>query len=132
MKNNLSYTSDWKKLSKKILSERPKCELCKIRGIDKDSEETHHIFKFAEQLEEDLAKELMLDEDNLIAVCKECHKHIHKQNWYLWPEQRNYLNQRKNEISQKYLDQGKIVLWVPDLTGRARKQKSFIEAPVFK
>jgi len=48
MKNNITYNADWKKLSKKILAERRKCELCKIRGIDKDSEETHHIFKFAE------------------------------------------------------------------------------------
>lgn len=117
MKNDVKYNAEWKKLSKKILSERPKCELCKIRGIDKDSEEVHHIFKFAEQLEEDLAKELMLDENNCLALCKRCHTNIHKRPYYIWPEQRDFINTRKYNISQKYLDKGKIVMWTNDENG---------------
>lgn len=123
MKNNISYNADWKKLSKKILSERPKCELCAIRGIDNKSEQVHHVFKFAEQIEEDLAKDLMLDENNCLALCKRCHTNIHKRPYYIWPEQSDFINKRKYNISQKYLDAGKIILWIPDEHPKIRKNK---------
>lgn len=123
MKEGLSYNSDWKKLSKKILSERPKCELCKIRGIDNNSQEVHHCIKPDQQLEEGLPELLLLDEDNTVAVCKSCHHHIHKQNWFLWPEQRQYLDSKKTDICSKYLGLGKIVMWTNDLHPKVRKNK---------
>lgn len=132
MKNNITYNSDWKKLSKKILEERTKCELCQIRGLDNKSEEVHHCIKPDQQLEVGLGDLLLLDPDNLVAVCKNHHNAIHKQPWKIFPEMRNFLDAKKYNICDKYLKQGKIVMWTNDLHSKVRKQKSFIEAPVFK
>lgn len=123
MKNDVKYNAEWKKLSKKILSERPKCELCAIRGLDNKSQELHHCIKFDQQLEEGLGDLLLLDEDNLVAVCKNHHNAIHKQPWKIFPEMRNFLDSKKYNICDKYLKIGKIVMWTNDLHPKVRKNK---------
>lgn len=119
----MKYRTEWSKLSKKILQERPNCELCKIRGIDSSAEQVHHAIKPDKQLEADLQNLLLYDRDNLVAVCEACHTNIHKRPYYVWPEQRLFIDNKKNEISQKYLDKGKIVIWTNDLHPNVRKNK---------
>lgn len=126
MKNNITYNTDWKKLSKKILAERPQCELCKIRGLENKSEQVHHVIKYDQQLEEGLGELLLLDEDNLIAICKKCHQKIHKQPFFIWPEQRKFLDDKKYNICDKYLKMDKIVMWTNDEHPKVKKQKNFI------
>lgn len=120
----MKYGTEWSKLSKKILQERPNCELCAIRGIEKPAEQVHHCLKPDKQLEPDLENLLTYDRDNLVAVCAACHSHIHAQNWFLWPEQRKYLDDKKNAICTKYIALNKVVMWTEDIN-KKRKQRRF-------
>jgi len=39
--------------------------------------EVHHVVKFFNQDTETLRNELLLDEDNLVCLCSECHHKVH-------------------------------------------------------
>lgn len=57
---------NWYYVRKKYLESHPICEIC---GVNKATE-VHHIIEVSEGGD-------MFDENNLIAVCKECHKKLH-------------------------------------------------------
>lgn len=112
----------WKTLRQQKLLDQPLCELCMVRGMTKPAQEVHHGIKFYDQLDDNMKKMLLLDYDNLVSVCKSCHKHIHyQQDQFLWPEQRQYLYNLKNRVSQKYFDQGVLIRWTNDDNVKTRK-----------
>lgn len=82
--NNLIHstiynTSTWKKLRISYLTNNPVCEKCKDRlAID-----VHHIIYLSIAGNITELKRLGFDENNLMAVCKDCHKEIHN-NINLW------------------------------------------------
>lgn len=108
-------SNKWKQLRNRKLKEQPLCELCLQNGITKPAKEVHHTIKFYDQLDDNMRWLLFLDPENTVSVCSKCHKAIHKpkQN-ILWPIQRNYLDNIKNHVSQKYFDQGIIIRWTND------------------
>jgi 5-methylcytosine-specific restriction protein A len=65
-------TRRWKRLRRLKLQNNPICEKCWERGRVTPTEEIHHIVPFAQDME------LAYDYDNLIALCIECHKEMHK------------------------------------------------------
>ena len=71
------YNNEWRKLSKSILDTQPNCALCAIRHIVKPANEIHHLIKPDKQ-DPELMPRLLLDMDNLLPVCSNCHKHIHQ------------------------------------------------------
>ena len=101
-------TSVWKSISYDMRKEHEICQLC---GKNK-STEVHHIFPFMHQFE-DVREEVFLDKDNLICLCSDCHHQVHAKNYgNLGIPQRMKIESLRNQISQKYLNQGKILSWL--------------------
>ena len=101
-------TSVWKSMSYDMRKEYPECQLC---GKNK-STEVHHIFPFMHQFE-DVREEVFLDKDNLICLCTDCHHQVHAKNYgNLGIPERMKIEKLRNQISQKYLNQGKILSWL--------------------
>ena len=101
-------TSIWKSISYDM---RKKHEICQLCGKNK-STEVHHIFPFMHQFE-DVREEVFLDKDNLICLCTDCHHQVHARNYgNLGIPERMKIEKLRNQISQKYLNQGKILSWL--------------------
>ena len=101
-------TSVWKSISYEL---RKKYEICQLCGKNK-STEVHHIFPFMHQFE-DVREEVFLDKDNLICLCTDCHHQVHAKNYgNLGIPERMKIEKLRNQISQKYLNQGKILSWL--------------------
>lgn len=105
--------NDWKKLSEwKRLQNKEKdnglCQLCNQR----QATEVHHLIKFYNQDTEELRNELLLDEDNLICLCSECHHNIH--NNKLDVQKHRIIDCKRDEINRKYINK-KQVLNMSDL-----------------
>ena len=101
-------TSVWKSISYELRKEHEICQLC---GKNK-STEVHHIFPFMHQFE-DVREEVFLDKDNLICLCTDCHHQVHAKNYgNLGIPERMKIEKLRNQISQKYLNQGKILSWL--------------------
>ena len=101
-------TSIWKSMSYDM---RKKHEICQLCGKNK-STEVHHIFPFMHQFE-DVREEVFLDKDNLICLCTDCHHQVHAKNYgNLGIPERMKIENLRNQISQKYLNQGKILSWL--------------------
>ena len=101
-------TSVWKSMSYEM---RKKHEICQLCGKNK-STEVHHIFPFMHQFE-DVREEVFLDKDNLICLCTDCHHQVHAKNYgNLGIPERMKIEKLRNQISQKYLNQGKILSWL--------------------
>ena len=101
-------TSIWKSMSYQMRKEHEICQLC---GKNK-STEVHHIFPFMHQFE-DVREEVFLDKDNLICLCTDCHHQVHAKNYgNLGIPERMKIEKLRNQISQKYLNQGKILSWL--------------------
>ena len=101
-------TSIWKSISYDM---RKKHEICQLCGKNK-STEVHHIFPFMHQFE-DVREEVFLDKDNLICLCTDCHHQVHAKNYgNLGIPERMKIENLRNQISQKYLNQGKILSWL--------------------
>ena len=100
--------SVWKTMSYEL---RKKHEICQLCGKNK-STEVHHIFPFMHQFE-DVREEVFLDKDNLICLCTDCHHQVHAKNYgNLGIPERMKIEKLRNQISQKYLNQGKILSWL--------------------
>lgn len=100
--------SGWKSISQRLRKEHEICQLC---GKNK-STEVHHIFPFMHQFE-DVREEVFLDKDNLICLCSDCHHQVHAKNYgNLGIPERMKIESLRNQISQKYLKQGKILSWL--------------------
>ena len=101
-------TSVWKSMSYEMRKKHPECQLC----CKNKSTEVHHIFPFMHQFE-DVREEVFLDKDNLICLCSDCHHQVHAKNYgNLGIPERMKIENLRNQISQKYLNQGKILSWL--------------------
>lgn len=106
--NDYYDLNQWKQLSYELRKEHEICQLC---GKNK-SAEVHHIFPFMHQFE-DVREEVFLDKDNLICLCTDCHHQVHAKNYgTLGIPERTKIENLRSHISQKYLNQGKILSWL--------------------
>ena len=106
--NDYYDLNQWKSMSYQMRKEHEICQLC---GKNK-STEVHHIFPFMHQFE-DVREEVFLDKDNLICLCTDCHHQVHAKNYgNLGIPERMKIENLRNQISQKYLNQGKILSWL--------------------
>ena len=94
------YNSNkWITLRNCYVHEHPLCENCLRQGIIRPSEEVHHK-QFLSTRRGD-AWDLLLDEDNLIALCKECHHAFHN---YANSHGLNYIDQ----LNTKHIKTGDL------------------------
>jgi len=80
--NNVSAeyygTVMWKNLRNSYIKENPFCEYClKEYNRVRLADEVHHIKEFLSGKTEEERMELLLDRDNLMSVCRDCHLEIH-------------------------------------------------------
>ena len=99
-------TTEWRKLREVYMHEHPLCERCLEKGSLVPAEDIHHIrspFKGGE-----VNYGLLLDHDNLMAVCKKCHQEIHNQKHMTAEQIIEQLDALFNpEISDKDIEDGK-------------------------
>ncbi len=72
-------TKQWKNLRNRYIKEHPFCEICESKGIIKLAEEIHHKEEFLKGITDEDKWDLLLDEDNLISLCSDCHHKIHNE-----------------------------------------------------
>lgn len=85
-------TTIWKKLRQKVLEKNNyDCQHCKSKGEANKANTVHHVKHLKQH------PELALDEENLIAVCKECHNELHPEKHYSFISYRSYKDKYLNE-----------------------------------
>ena len=102
--NDYYDLNQWKQLSQEMRKNNDKCQICGAK-----SQDVHHVFPFMHQSPE-LREEVFFDKDNLLCLCEKCHYAIHHNK--LLPAQKYWYEKLRNQISQKYLNQGKILSWL--------------------
>ena len=102
--NDYYDLNQWKQLSQEMRKNNDKCYICGAK-----SQDVHHVFPFMHQSTE-LREEVFFDKDNLLCLCEKCHYAIHHNK--LLPVQNYWYEKLRNQISQKYLNQGKILSWL--------------------
>ena len=102
--NDYYDLNQWKQLSYEMRKNNDKCQICGAK-----SQDVHHVFPFMHQSPE-LREEVFFDKDNLLCLCEKCHYAIHHNK--LLPAQKYWYEKLRNQISQKYLNQGKILSWL--------------------
>lgn len=73
------YNHSWSRLRLAYLMEHPLCERCLKDGKTKEAEEVHHVTPISRGRTPLEMMDLMLNENNLMALCKECHHRIHNE-----------------------------------------------------
>ena len=68
----------WRDLRNYYLRRNPLCEVCLEHGRVVPAEHVHHKLIFARGRDERHKEQLLLNEENLISVCKKCHQALHK------------------------------------------------------
>lgn len=71
------YNNLWTILRNSYLMEHPLCEKCLLDNKIVAAEEVHHIKPILKGENELEQRELMLDSNNLMALCRDCHHKIH-------------------------------------------------------
>lgn len=73
-------TLQWKNLRNSYIKEHPFCQYCmdKYNRV-RLAEEVHHKLEILSGVTEEERMEILLDRDNLMSVCRECHLEIHNQ-----------------------------------------------------
>lgn len=66
------YGSDWARLSKRIRTERPLCQVCQAQGKVTAATEVHHLLPIT------LSPHLRLEPTNLLSVCRVCHEELER------------------------------------------------------
>lgn len=64
------YGSDWDKFSRRYRLLHPLCECCLLDGRTTPAVDVHHIVKIS------VRPDLRMDEDNVMSVCRMCHKRL--------------------------------------------------------
>jgi len=72
-------STSWHNLRNYYIKHHPFCEICEENGRVRLGEEVHHKTEFLSGNTEEERWQLLLDEDNLQTLCKECHHNIHSQ-----------------------------------------------------
>ena len=67
----------WKQLRAQKLQDQPLCENCLSLGIVRAATEVHHAYPFGNGINEEEQWKLLLDYDNLVSLCHQCHHAIH-------------------------------------------------------
>lgn len=67
----------WKNLRLSYIMHHPICEYCAKQGITKPATEVHHIQYISSGRNLEEMQRIAYNQDNLIALCTECHHNVH-------------------------------------------------------
>lgn len=91
----LINTYRWKTLRLSKLTETPTCERCKQNGKFTIATEVHHITPIESVSDVNMMKILAFDKNNLMSLCKTCHKQIHIE---------MYSRKSRQQVTDEYLE----------------------------
>ena len=77
-RQKLYQMKQWKALTEWFRMNHPLCQICEEKGLTTPAEHVHHIqspFDYGLSQSEWIAR--LLDEDNLMCLCRDCHNEIH-------------------------------------------------------
>lgn len=79
--NSIKYynSPQWKRFRENFIRKHPLCEVCLEKGKVVEAQQVHHVTQFLKGIDDKQRWKLLLDEDNCISICKQCHIEIHKQ-----------------------------------------------------
>lgn len=78
LRQSMYNTPQWKSLTKWYKQHNPLCEMCAKKGKTTPVEAVHHIESpFIDGLTDEERWDRLLDIDNLMSVCVDCHLEIH-------------------------------------------------------
>lgn len=69
----------WRNLRNSYIKQHPFCELCEAEGRIRLAEEIHHRKPYLTGANDEEKLNLLLDEDNLMSLCRDCHHKIHNE-----------------------------------------------------
>lgn len=76
---NYYHSKDWQWLRNDYYMEHPLCERCLMDGRSVPAEEVHHKVPFLTGKTVEERWMLLLDRNNLMSLCKDCHHAIHNE-----------------------------------------------------
>lgn len=68
----------WRNLRDYFITNHPLCQDCALKGRSVPAEEIHHVVPFLLGKNEMEKWRLLLDMNNLVSLCKECHIERHR------------------------------------------------------
>lgn len=68
----------WKRLREWQITNHPICYDCMMNGRSVPAEHVHHVIPFSKGQTEEERIALLLDPDNIVSLCKNCHDKRHK------------------------------------------------------
>ena len=71
------HSKQWKDLRLWYITEHPLCERCLEKGISKPADEIHHIKPYMSGSTDKERWDLLLNPNNLAALCEKCHHEVH-------------------------------------------------------
>lgn len=71
------HNKQWKKLREWQITTYPLCHDCALNGRSVPAEHVHHIVPFSSGTTEIEKLQLLLDPDNVVSLCRECHEKRH-------------------------------------------------------
>lgn len=71
-------SKEWHILRNAYYCSHPLCERCLERGISRQTEEIHHKRPFLTGRTEEEKWSLLLNPNNLMALCSKCHDEVHR------------------------------------------------------
>lgn len=77
LRQSIYQTARWRTLRLVKLADSPLCERCATEGRVVPAIDVHHIKSFTSTDDPIERKRLAYDYENLMSLCKECHRDIH-------------------------------------------------------
>lgn len=77
LRQSIYQTARWRTLRLVKLADAPLCERCAQNGKVVPAVDVHHIKSFTSTDDPIERKRLAYDYDNLMSLCKECHRDVH-------------------------------------------------------
>lgn len=80
------YNTDlWRRTRRAFLMEHPLCQRCEEQGIITVATEVHHDYELVNATNKQHMYDLLIDPNNLVALCHKCHQDIHaKRHSQMW------------------------------------------------
>ena len=101
MRRKAYNNTEWRKLRDTYIKEHPLCEDCLDKGKVVPAEDIHHIRSPFQNGE--CNKALLLDYNNLMALCKQCHNKRHNPNQA--PKIQDVLKQLSDLLNEEISDE---------------------------
>ena len=101
-RSRMYNSPDYKRLRKDFIRYHPLCDVCLEENKVKETEHTHHIVRFMDQPSELLKYALLVDEDNIMPLCEDCHHKLHQSFKSFTAKQQMYIVNQIKRVKRKY------------------------------